>query len=85
MVYGPIAALLVEMFPAKIRYTSLSLPYHLANGWIGGMLPLVATAMAAASGNIYRGLWYPVVVSVITVIIGGLFLHDPDKNFDIHA
>jgi MFS family permease len=85
MVYGPIAALLVELFPAKIRYTSLSLPYHLANGWIGGMLPLVATAMAAASGNIYYGLWYPVVVAVLTVIVGGLFLHDPKPDFDIHA
>ncbi|HEY0479684.1 MAG TPA: MFS transporter [Kofleriaceae bacterium] len=85
MVYGPIAALLVELFPAKIRYTSMSLPYHLANGWIGGMLPFVATAMAAASGNIYRGLWYPVVVAVLTVVIGGLFLHDPKPDFDIHA
>ena len=85
MVYGPIAALLVELFPANIRYTSMSLPYHLANGWIGGMLPYVATAMAAASGNIYHGLWYPVVVAVITVIVGGLFLHDPKPDFDIHA
>jgi MFS family permease len=85
MVYAPIAALLVEMFPAKIRYTSLSLPYHLANGWIGGMLPLVATAMAAASGNIYYGLWYPVVVALITVVIGGVFLRDPSPDFDIHA
>jgi MFS family permease len=85
MVYGPIAALLVELFPAKIRYTSMSLPYHLANGWIGGMLPFVATAMAAGSGNIYYGLWYPVVVAVVTVIVGGLFLHDPKPDFDIHA
>ncbi|HEX7838500.1 MAG TPA: MFS transporter [Kofleriaceae bacterium] len=85
MVYGPIAALLVELFPAKIRYTSLSLPYHLANGWIGGMLPLVATAMAAGAGNIYYGLWYPVVVAVLTVVVGGLFLHDPKPDFDIHA
>jgi len=85
MVYGPIAALLVELFPAKIRYTSMSLPYHLANGWIGGMLPFVTTAMAASSGNIYRGLWYPIVFAVITVVVGGLFLHDPPRDFDIHA
>jgi hypothetical protein len=63
----------------------MSLPYHLANGWIGGMLPFVATAMAAGSGNIYYGLWYPVVVAVVTVIVGGLFLHDPKPDFDIHA
>jgi MFS family permease len=85
MVYGPIAALLVELFPAKIRYTSMSLPYHLANGWIGGLLPLFATAMSASSGNIYRGLWYPIVFCAITVVVGGLFLHDPRKDFDIHA
>ena len=60
MVYGPIAAFLVEMFPTKIRYTSMSLPYHIGNGWFGGMLPLLATAMVAATGNIYNGLWYPI-------------------------
>ncbi len=76
MVYGPIAAYLVELFPANIRYTSMSLPYHIGNGWFGGMLPLVATAMVAASGNIYAGLWYPIVVALITVVIGGLFLKD---------
>jgi MFS family permease len=84
MVYGPIAALLVEMFPARIRYTSMSLPYHLANGWIGGLLPLVATAMAATSGDIYHGLWYPVVVAAITLIVGGLFLRDAKPGFNIH-
>jgi MFS family permease len=84
MVYGPIAAFLVELFPAKIRYTSMSLPYHLGNGWFGGMLPLLATAMVAASGNIYRGLWYPIVVSLVTVVIGALFLREKPKNFDIH-
>jgi MFS family permease len=84
MVYGPIAAFLVEMFPAKIRYTSMSLPYHLGNGWFGGMLPLVATAMVAASGNIYTGLWYPIVVAVITVVIGAVFLRDAKPDFDIH-
>ena len=76
MVYGPIAAILVEMFPTKIRYTSMSLPYHIGNGWFGGMLPLTATAMVAASGNIYYGLWYPIVVALISLVIGALFLRD---------
>jgi len=76
MVYGPIAAFLVELFPTRIRYTSMSLPYHIGNGWFGGMLPLTATAMVAAKGDIYYGLWYPIVVSVMTVIIGGLFLRE---------
>jgi MFS family permease len=76
MVYGPIAAFLVELFPTNIRYTSMSLPYHIGNGWFGGMLPLTATAMVAASGNIYYGLWYPIVVAVMTLIIGALFLRD---------
>ena len=76
MVYGPIAAFLVELFPTKIRYTSMSLPYHIGNGWFGGMLPLLATAMVAASGNIYTGLWYPIGVAVMTVVIGALFLRD---------
>ena len=74
MVYGPIAALLVELFPARIRYTSMSLPYHIGNGWFGGFLPTTAFAMVAASGNIYYGLWYPVVVGSATVVIGRLFL-----------
>ena len=76
MVYGPIAAFLVELFPTQIRYTSMSLPYHIGNGWFGGMLPLLATAMVAASGNIYYGLWYPIGVAMISVIVGALFLHD---------
>lgn len=74
MVYGPIAAYLVELFPTKIRYTSMSLPYHIGNGWFGGMLPLLATAMVAASGNIYQGLWYPIIVALMSVVIGALFL-----------
>jgi MFS family permease len=82
MVYGPIAAFLVEMFPTKIRYTSMSLPYHIGNGWFGGMLPLIATAYVAAYGNIYVGLWYPIVVAVMTVIIGAIFLRDT-RNVDI--
>jgi MFS family permease len=82
MVYGPIAAFLVELFPTKIRYTSMSLPYHIGNGWFGGMLPLLATALVAATGDIYFGLWYPIVVAVITTIVGGLFLRDT-KDIDI--
>ncbi|NIJ38227.1 MFS family permease [Sphingopyxis panaciterrae] len=74
MVYGPIAALLVELFPSRIRYTAMSLPYHIGNGWFGGFLPTAAFAMVAATGDIYYGLWYPVVVAVLTVIIGLLFL-----------
>ena len=82
MVYGPIAAFLVELFPTRIRYTSMSLPYHIGNGWFGGMLPLLATAMVAAAGNIYYGLWYPIVVALMTAVIGFLFLHET-KGVDI--
>jgi len=81
-VYGPIAAFLVELFPTKIRYTSMSLPYHIGNGWFGGMLPLVATALVAASGNIYYGLWYPIGVAIMTFIIGSIFLTET-KDTDI--
>jgi MFS family permease len=77
MVYGPIAALLVELFPARIRYTSMSLPYHIGNGWFGGFLPTIAFAIVAANGNIYAGLWYPIIVAVLTVIVGLLFLKEP--------
>ena len=66
MVYGPIAAWLVELFPARIRYTSMSLPYHIGNGWFGGFLPVTSFAIVAATGNIYNGLWYPIVVAGIT-------------------
>jgi hypothetical protein len=82
MVYGPIAAFLVEMFPTKIRYTSMSLPYHIGNGWFGGMLPLLATAIVAATGDIYAGLWYPIGISVMTLAIGLIFLKDT-KGVDI--
>jgi MFS family permease len=82
MVYGPIAAFLVEMFPTKIRYTSMSLPYHIGNGWFGGMLPLIATAYVAAYGNIYVGLWYPIAVAVMTVIVGTIFLRET-RDVDI--
>jgi len=76
MVYGPIAAFLVEAFPAKIRYTSLSLPYHFGNGWFGGFLPIIATALVARTGNIYAGLAFPIVVAVITFVVGSLVLDD---------
>jgi hypothetical protein len=82
MVYGPIAAFLVELFPTAIRYTSMSLPYHIGNGWFGGMLPLLATAVVAATGNIYNGLWYPIIVAVMTLVIGTIFLRDT-KDVDL--
>ncbi|HMA89597.1 MAG TPA: MFS transporter [Burkholderiales bacterium] len=84
MVYGPIAAFLVELFPTQIRYTSMSLPYHIGNGWFGGMLPLTATAMVAATGNIYYGLWYPVSVAIMSLVIGTLFLSET-KERDIRT
>jgi MFS family permease len=76
MVYGPIAAFLVEFFPARIRYTSLSIPYHLGNGWFGGFLPLIAASLLASTGNLYAGLIYPIVVALVTVVIGGLYLRE---------
>jgi MFS family permease len=86
MVYGPIAAFLVELFPTRIRYTSMSLPYHIGNGWFGGMLPLLATAMVAASGNIYYGLWYPIGIAIMTLVIGTLFLHETkDRSITDHG
>jgi len=78
MVYGPIAAFLVELFPAKIRYTSMSLPYHLGNGEFGGFLPLVASSIVVATGNIYAGLAYPIVIALVTFVIGSLYL--PETN-----
>ena len=76
MVYGPIAAFLVESFPAKIRYTSVSLPYHVGNGYFGGFLPLIATSLVAATGNIYAGLWFPIIVAIMTFIVGTLLLRE---------
>ncbi|MEN9894542.1 MAG: permease [Pseudomonadota bacterium] len=84
MVYGPIAAMLVEMFPTRIRYTGMSLPYHIGNGWFGGLLPATAFAMSAAKGDIYYGLWYPVVIAGGCFIIGMIFLKETKDN-DIHA
>ena len=76
MVYGPIAAILVEMFPTRIRYTGMSLPYHIGNGWFGGLLPATVFAMSAAAGDIYYGLWYPIAVAAMSLIIGTLFVRD---------
>jgi MFS family permease len=84
MVYGPIAAMLVEMFPTRIRYTSMSLPYHIGNGWFGGLLPTTAFALVAYKGDIYYGLWYPIVIALITVVIGTLFVKETKDN-DIYA
>jgi len=84
MVYGPIAAMLVEMFPTRIRYTSMSLPYHIGNGWFGGFLPATAFAIVATQGNIYSGLWYPVAVALITFVIGMLFVKET-KDSNIYA
>ncbi|MCX8501313.1 MAG: MFS transporter, partial [Alphaproteobacteria bacterium] len=76
MVYGPIAALLIEMFPTRIRYTSMSLPYHIGNGWFGGFLPFIVFSIVVATGDVYQGLWYPVIVALITVVIGSLFIRE---------
>jgi len=84
MVYGPIAAMLVEMFPTRIRYTSMSLPYHIGNGWFGGLLPTTAFAIVAQTGNMYNGLWYPIIIAGATVVIGTLFIKET-KDVDIYA
>jgi hypothetical protein len=82
MVYGPIAAALVELFPTRIRYTGMSLPYHIGNGWFGGLLPPIAVALVAATGNIYAGLWYPIAIAAMTFIVGVFFVPET-KNVDI--
>jgi len=84
MVYGPIAAMLVEMFPTRIRYTSMSLPYHIGNGWFGGLLPTTAFALVAFKGDIYYGLWYPIIIALVTAVIGILFVKETKDN-DIYA
>jgi MFS family permease len=84
MVYGPIAAMLVELFPTRIRYTSMSLPYHIGNGWFGGLMPTIAFAMVAQNGNMYYGLWYPIVIAAMTLVIGMLFVKET-KDVDIYA
>jgi len=84
MVYGPIAAYLVELFPTRIRYTSMSLPYHIGNGWFGGLLPTISFALVAQNGNIYYGLWYPIIIAAMTLVIGTLFVKET-KDVDIYA
>jgi MFS family permease len=84
MVYGPIAAMLVEMFPTRIRYTSMSLPYHIGNGWFGGLLPTTAFAIVAQTGNMYNGLWYPIIIAGMTFVIGTIFIKET-KDLDIYA
>jgi MFS family permease len=84
MVYGPIAAMLVELFPTRIRYTSMSLPYHIGNGWFGGLLPTTAFALVAYKGDIYYGLWYPIIIALVTFVIGMLFVKETKDN-DIYA
>ncbi|MGZ3181092.1 MAG: MFS transporter [Telluria sp.] len=84
MVYGPIAAMLVEMFPTRIRYTSMSLPYHIGNGWFGGLLPTISFSLVAMKGDIYYGLWYPIVIALITAVVGLLFIRETKDN-DIYA
>ena len=84
MVYGPIAAMLVEMFPTRIRYTSMSLPYHIGNGWFGGLLPATALAIVAQTGNMYNGLWYPIIIASVTFVLGMLFVRET-KDVDIYA
>jgi MFS family permease len=84
MVYGPIAAMLVEMFPTRIRYTSMSLPYHIGNGWFGGFMPAISFSIVAAQGNIYSGLWYPIIIATMTFVIGTIFIKET-KDVDIYA
>jgi hypothetical protein len=84
MVYGPIAAMLVELFPTRIRYTSMSLPYHIGNGWFGGLLPPISFAIVASTGNMFNGLWYPIVIAAMTLVIGTLFIRET-KDVDIYA
>jgi hypothetical protein len=85
MVYGPIAAMLVELFPTRIRYSGLSLPYHIGNGWFGGLMPATAFAISAQSGNVYGGLWYPIVIAMVTVVIGALLVPGGTHKKDIFA
>ena len=85
MVYGPIAAMLVELYPTRIRYSGLSLPYHIGNGWFGGLMPATAFAISAQTGNIYGGLWYVIVVALMTVVIGAIFVPGGTHKKDIFA
>jgi hypothetical protein len=80
MITGPVAAFLVESFPARVRYTSMSLPYHFGNGWFGGFLPLIATALVARTGNMYAGLIYPIAIALMTFIVGSITLRETRHN-----
>jgi hypothetical protein len=83
LVYGPIAAWLVELFPTRIRYTGMSLPYHIGNGWFGGFLPAIVFAIVAATGNIYSGLWYPIIVAAVSFVVALFFLPETkDRQID---
>ena len=82
--YGPQAAALVELFPTRIRYSALSLPYHIGNGWFGGLLPTISFALVAQNGNIYYGLWYPIIIAAMTFVLGALFVRET-KDVDIYA
>ena len=82
MVYGPIAAYLVELFPTRIRYTSMSLPYHIGNGWFGGFLPLIATSICVYTGNIYAGLYYPMAIALMSLVYGLIFLRETN-DYDL--
>jgi hypothetical protein len=84
LVYAPIAAFLVELFPTRIRYSSMSLPYHIGNGWFGGFVPLIATSVVVATGNIYAGLYYPIGIALLTFIVGSIFIRET-KDHDIHT
>jgi hypothetical protein len=84
MVYGPIAAWLVELFPPQIRYTSMSLPYHIGNGWFGGFLPVTSFAIVAATGDIYAGLWYPIAIAAVTLVIGLICLPETRNRHVTH-
>jgi hypothetical protein len=83
MVYGPLAAMLVEYFPTRIRYTALSLPYHIGNGWFGGFLPASAFAIVSAKGNMYSGLWYPIIIALGSLVVGLLFVHET-RGMDLY-
>jgi hypothetical protein len=84
MVYGPIAAYLVELFPSRIRYSSMSLPYHIGNGWFGGFLPFLAAALVVVTGNVYYGLWYPIAIAAMSGIVGWIGLRET-KDVDLRA
>jgi hypothetical protein len=85
MVYAPIAAMLVELFPTRIRYSGLSLPYHIGNGWFGGLMPATAFAISAQSGSVYGGLWYPIIIAMATVVIGALLVPGGTHKKDIFS